>query len=135
MADRRYRTQAWQRLRLEVLARDAYVCQIQGPRCRGCANTVHHILPSSTHPHLFWDPSNLQAACSRCNYGHGASVAATNRHAALERVADLEQRNAELERAVDELEIRCEELALALVAARDGPTDKPRRPRARPAIL
>jgi HNH endonuclease len=135
VADRRYSTAAWQRLRREVLARDGYACRIQGPRCQARANTVHHILPSSTHPHLFWDPSNLRAACSRCNYGHGSSVASTNRHAALERVADLEQRNAELEGTVDELEIRCEELALALVTARDGPTDKPPRRRARPAIL
>jgi hypothetical protein len=101
MADRRYNTQAWQRLRLQVLARDGYSCQIQGPRCHGGANTVPHILPSSTHPERFWDPSNLQAACGACNYASGAHLTAANRRAARERVVELEQENARLERIVE----------------------------------
>jgi 5-methylcytosine-specific restriction endonuclease McrA len=134
VADRRYRTAAWQRLRLQVLARDGYACRIQGPRCRGSANSVHHVLPSSTHPELFWDPSNLQAACGTCNSSVGAYLTADNRRVARERVADLEQENARLERIVEWQEARIEELALALAAQRNGPTGKPASNRARPAI-
>ena len=78
MSDRRYSTARWQRLRKAVLARYGYVCQIQGPRCRGIANTVHHILPSSQYPELFWKTENLEASCGPCNYGGGATVAAQN---------------------------------------------------------
>jgi 5-methylcytosine-specific restriction endonuclease McrA len=38
----------------------------------GYATTVHHRVPSSLRPDLFWEPDNLAAACSRCNYGGGA---------------------------------------------------------------
>jgi 5-methylcytosine-specific restriction endonuclease McrA len=86
-----------------VLQHDENICRIQGPRCRGIATTVRHILPSSQHPGLFWDPDNLQAACGPCNYADGAYVKAENRHASRQRIADLEQRNAYLKRRIDEL--------------------------------
>ena len=60
--DRRYSTAAWQRLRRGVLAHDGRICQIQGPRCLGIANTVDHIVPSSVRPDLFWEPENLRPA-------------------------------------------------------------------------
>jgi HNH endonuclease len=78
VSDRRYSTARWQRLRRAVLAHYGYVCQVEGPRCTGYATTVHHLVPSSQAPHLFWEPSNLVAACRRCNYGDGARVAAEN---------------------------------------------------------
>jgi 5-methylcytosine-specific restriction endonuclease McrA len=78
VSDRRYSTARWQRLRKAVLAHYGYVCQLEGPRCTGYATTVHHLVPSSQAPHLFWEPSNLIAACGRCNYGDGARVAAEN---------------------------------------------------------
>jgi hypothetical protein len=135
MSDRRYSTARWQRLRRAVLARDGHICRIEGPRCVGYANTAHHVLPSSTHPHLFFEPSNVVAACSRCNFGGGANIAAGNRRAAGMRIAELEQRNWHLEQAVEELELRCEELGVALAAATNNPAGKPARKRARPAIL
>jgi 5-methylcytosine-specific restriction endonuclease McrA len=88
MSDRRYSTARWQRLRKAVLARDGHQCMIGGPRCRGYATTVHHIVPSSQQPELFWEPSNLVAACGACNYGGGARVQADNRR---RRTAQLEQ--------------------------------------------
>jgi 5-methylcytosine-specific restriction endonuclease McrA len=127
MADRRYRTAAWQRLRLRVLVRDGYSCQVRGPRCRGHANTVHHVLPSSTHPELFWDPSNLQAACHSCNYGGGARIAAANRRTARAQIAALE-------RIIEWQEARIDELAYALAAATNGAAAELDRKRARPAI-
>jgi 5-methylcytosine-specific restriction endonuclease McrA len=88
MSDRRYSTARWQRLRKAVLARDAHQCMIGGPRCRGYATTVHHQIPSSQQPELFWEPANLVAACGACNYGGGARVQADNRR---RRTAQLEQ--------------------------------------------
>jgi 5-methylcytosine-specific restriction endonuclease McrA len=71
-----------------VLAHYGYVCQLEGPRCTGYATTVHHRVPSSQRPDLFWEPENLIAACTRCNYGGGARVQADNRR---RRTAQLEQ--------------------------------------------
>jgi 5-methylcytosine-specific restriction endonuclease McrA len=88
MSDRRYSTARWQRLRKAVLARDGGICQIRGLRCTGYATTVHHRVPSSQAPHLFWESENLVAACLRCNYGGGARVGADNRR---RRTAQLEQ--------------------------------------------
>jgi 5-methylcytosine-specific restriction endonuclease McrA len=88
MSDRRYSTARWQRLRKAVLARDGHQCMIGGPRCRGYATTVHHLVPSSQAPHLFWEPSNLVASCPRCNYGDGSRIAADNRR---QQIAYLQQ--------------------------------------------
>jgi hypothetical protein len=35
----------WPALRLRVLARDGYRCQVRGPRCQGEATMVDHIIP------------------------------------------------------------------------------------------
>ena len=88
VSDRRYSTAAWQRVRRAILYRDGYECLIQGPRCRGYASTVHHIVPSSQRPDLFWEPGNLAAACTRCNYGGGRRVAHENTRT---RIAELER--------------------------------------------
>jgi hypothetical protein len=88
MSDRRYSTARWQRLRRAVLAHYGYICQLEGPRCTGYATTVHHLVPSSQAPQLFWEPSNLVAACRRCNYGDGSRVASENRR---QQIAYLQQ--------------------------------------------
>lgn len=53
----------WERLRLEILARDGY-------RCRSCGKAgrleVDHIVPISRRGDP-WDPSNLQALCRSCH--------------------------------------------------------------------
>jgi 5-methylcytosine-specific restriction protein A len=61
-----YRTRQWQSVRKQVLSRDLRQCQIRGPRCRGTANVVDHIieLEDGGAPYLL---SNLQAACASCN--------------------------------------------------------------------
>jgi hypothetical protein len=74
-----YSTVKWQRLRLAILQRDGRVCQIAGPKCTGFADTAHHLVPSSLAPERFFDPSNLVAACRRCNYSGGPSVRSSNR--------------------------------------------------------
>ena len=87
--DPRYSTAAWQKLRKAVLARDGHLCQIQSPRCRGYATSVHHLVPSSQAPDLFWEPANLAAACGGCNYGGGARIAAENTRQTIAKLRTL----------------------------------------------
>ncbi len=72
-----------------MLAHYGHMCQVEGPRCTGYATTVHHLMPSSQAPHLFWEPSNLAAACRRCNYGDGSRVAAENTRQTIARLHEI----------------------------------------------
>jgi 5-methylcytosine-specific restriction endonuclease McrA len=70
--DQRYHSRRWRALRLQILRRDLWRCQIRlDERCRDQATEVDHI--ESPHPELgdgsFWDPDNLRAACRPCNNG------------------------------------------------------------------
>lgn len=60
-----YGTARWQRLRQEVLIRDAYTCQRTGQVLGGKypapdSPTVNHKKPHRGNPILFWDPDNLE---------------------------------------------------------------------------
>jgi 5-methylcytosine-specific restriction endonuclease McrA len=72
----------WRRVRADVLHRDDWQCQIRGPKCQLVATTVDHItaLCDGGSP---YDPANLRAACTMCNYGrdHGAKHATWLRRA------------------------------------------------------
>jgi 5-methylcytosine-specific restriction endonuclease McrA len=104
MSDRRYSTASWQKLRRAVLAHYGHVCQVEGPRCTGYATTVHHILPSSQYPELFWNPENLEAACSPCNYGDGSRIAAENTRRTIERLyAIIEEQEQQIEQMAERL--------------------------------
>jgi 5-methylcytosine-specific restriction endonuclease McrA len=104
MSDRRYSTARWQRLRKAVLAHYGYVCQLEGPRRTGYASTVHHLVASSQAPHLFWEPSNLVAACRRCNYVDGARIAARNTRQTIERLRALvEEQEQQIAQMADRL--------------------------------
>jgi hypothetical protein len=100
VSDRRYSTARWQRLRKAVLAHYGYVCQLEGPRCTGYATTVHHLVPSSQAPQLFWEPANLVASCPRCNYGDGSRVASENRR---QQIAYLQQLVEDQQQQIDRL--------------------------------
>jgi 5-methylcytosine-specific restriction endonuclease McrA len=125
MSDRRYSTAAWQRLRRQVLAREGYVCQVQGPRCTGYADTCNHLLPSSQYPELFWDPTNLQAASRACNYAGGAYTKAENRRSKI----------AQLEEAIVDQQNTIAELIARLATYEDGPATEPAANRPRPRIF
>jgi hypothetical protein len=58
----------WRRVRLTILARDGYLCQIIAPGCTRAATQVDHIVPVSKGGSIL-DPANLRAACARCNRG------------------------------------------------------------------
>ncbi|MDM3932422.1 HNH endonuclease [Mycobacterium intracellulare subsp. chimaera] len=59
-------TQAWKRLRKEVLASNQY-CQIQLPGCTVKATCVDHIKPVDLYPDLALVRSNCRASCLYCN--------------------------------------------------------------------
>jgi 5-methylcytosine-specific restriction enzyme A len=59
-----YKTARWQKLRLEVLARDLYVCQATGVALDGrypapTSPVVDHKQPHRGDAAFFWDPTNL----------------------------------------------------------------------------
>ena len=56
----------WQRLRIQILIRDHWTCTYCGKPLLGPDATVDHVIPM---PSL--DPSNLVAACRRCNSREG----------------------------------------------------------------
>jgi 5-methylcytosine-specific restriction protein A len=66
--DGRLSTRQWRRLRLLVLDRDLWLCQVNGPGGKHHATEVDHIVPRGQGGD-FWDPSNLRAACRPCNLG------------------------------------------------------------------
>ena len=71
-----YTTRAWRQLRLRVLARDGYVCQMNLPGCVGNASHVDHIVPRAVDPDLVMTLSNLRAACHVCNEAEGGRLGA-----------------------------------------------------------
>lgn len=58
---------AFKKRRLEILVRDNYVCFY----CGNDADTVDHVIPIKRGGDPM-DPSNLVAACKRCNSAKGA---------------------------------------------------------------
>lgn len=74
-ADPRLTSPAWRRLRLLVLDRDRWVCQL----CGGTATCVDHVVARADGGDM-WNPANLRAACRRCNNQGGAEL--TNRRRA-----------------------------------------------------
>lgn len=69
-----YHHPRWRLIRQIVLAAAESQCQIRGPRCKGTATTVDHVIPLSQGGSWF-DLANLRAACTTCNYGRVTPVA------------------------------------------------------------
>lgn len=62
-------TTQWRKIRLYVLGRDRYRCQLQIPKvCTGIADQAHHVLPRAIAGD---DPYYLLAACRACNLKAG----------------------------------------------------------------
>lgn len=88
------KTRRWQVLRQIILERDGWTCAC------GCGERrrleVDHILPVRTHPHLAFDPANLQALAASCHTkktriecGYPAPIRSPERDAWGQAVADL----------------------------------------------
>jgi hypothetical protein len=103
MSDLRCSTARWQRLRKPC---SPTTVTLPDPgaalhRLPWSATTVHHRVPSSQAPHLFWEPSNLVAACTRCYDGGDARIQADNRR---RRTAQLiEQQAQQIDRLLERL--------------------------------
>ncbi|QBF32156.1 HNH endonuclease [Thalassococcus sp. S3] len=72
-------TARWQRLRLKILKRDGWICQITGARLVGGKNApnsavVDHIRPHRGDLDLFWDESNLRAVSKAWHDTHKQSL-------------------------------------------------------------
>ena len=70
-------TRAWSELRLKVLERDNYKCQIKGPNCLEHANQVDH--KRNTQAGGTNAEDNLQAACAPCNMRKAQTESVTAR--------------------------------------------------------
>ncbi len=57
-------TRRWQAIRHAVLERDGWACVQCGDRRR---LECDHIKPVRTHPHLGFDPGNVQVLCASCH--------------------------------------------------------------------
>jgi 5-methylcytosine-specific restriction enzyme A len=65
-----YKTQAWRRLRWQVLARDLFTCQMCGKLEAQTSQLVaDHKLPHRGNEGLFWDAGNIQCLCKPCHDG------------------------------------------------------------------
>lgn len=77
----------WPQVRLGILERDNYLCQIRDKGCEGHATDVDHIVPWREGG-AWYDPGNLRAACAKCNRARGprrmAAMANLNRTPAPE---------------------------------------------------
>ena len=65
-----YKTSRWQKLRIEVLERDMFTCQMEG--CgQFVADTSQLVADHKKQHHgsydLFWDDRNLQTLCKTCH--------------------------------------------------------------------
>ncbi len=56
----------WRRVRLQILERDGWLCQIRSKGCTTKATQVDHIVPWRLGG-AWYDPSNLRGACANCN--------------------------------------------------------------------
>lgn len=65
-----YNSDAWFRVRYEVLKRANGCCELCGQsKADGAIIQVDHIKPRSLYPELELDPNNMQVLCKPCNLG------------------------------------------------------------------
>jgi 5-methylcytosine-specific restriction endonuclease McrA len=57
----------WRQIRIMVLMRDNWTCQLRGPRCKGRASCVDHLVPLSEGGQMYPPLSMLRASCGPCN--------------------------------------------------------------------
>jgi hypothetical protein len=77
---------------------------------------------------LFWDPENLQAACTPRNFGDGARLRAASNRSDRQQVANLE-------RTIEELVAEIDELYVRLARCENGSSPEPAPNRPQPQIF
>lgn len=64
-ADPFYKTTRWKKLRMRILYRDGYICQLSNRTGKFVeATVVHHIFPREYFPEYEWEPWNLISLCN-----------------------------------------------------------------------
>ena len=82
-----YHTGAWNRLRIQALNRDHWLCQFCLREGRlTYASEVHHLVPVEADPSLALELSNLVSLCRTCHEGTKVRKAAAERAPAGVRV-------------------------------------------------
>lgn len=103
------------RARFEVLRRDGFTCRYCGGKAPDVELTVDHVIPQALGGSN--DPSNLVAACSKCNGGKGSTspdeITVQQVDEMAERYSAAMQRAIEIERLQREPE-RTEEINAAV---------------------
>jgi 5-methylcytosine-specific restriction endonuclease McrA len=66
----------WRKVRLAVLERYGYLCQIRGEGCRLVADQVDHVVAVVQGGSAF-DPENLRASCALRNARRGGVLGAS----------------------------------------------------------
>lgn len=56
----------WPRVRLAMLERDHYLCQLKGPKCKKIATEVDHII-DWRNGGAWYEPANLRSVCRPCH--------------------------------------------------------------------
>jgi len=65
MGDSFYKSKRWKRMRVAVLSRDGYQCQVSKRYGKNVpANTVHHIFPADDYPQYRLESWNLISVCT-----------------------------------------------------------------------
>jgi hypothetical protein len=110
MADRRYSTARWQRLRNAILARDSGICTIQGPRCTGGRGHRRPHLPEQHAPAPVLGLGEPAERLPALRLRSGARIQADNRRRQI----------AQLEQLVEQQAQQITELLAKLAAYEDG---------------
>lgn len=77
----KYKVKRWADIRIAILARDLWQCQMCGVLLRQgrtdeAAALIDHIKPAKLCPDLFYEPTNLQACCRNCHATHCTTIEA-----------------------------------------------------------
>lgn len=63
-----YKTARWQKLRMSVLVRDLFTCQMCGKLEPNTSKLVaDHRIPHRGSEYLFWKDTNIQCVCKTCH--------------------------------------------------------------------
>ena len=84
-SDRRYHTTLWRSIRLQVLERDEWRCQVRiSPKCAGHANQCDHIIEPIVGG-AFFDMSNCPRVAERATWRNATDESTPPRAEATDR--------------------------------------------------
>jgi 5-methylcytosine-specific restriction enzyme A len=78
IADPRYSTYEWRKLRARVIQQQPY-CALRLPGCTLYSKQVDHIVSANDRPDLFLVRSNLRGVCAACHHKRSAEQSKAKR--------------------------------------------------------